>query len=581
MAKRWVFHSKSNSDVVQQLAKSINVSVPVAELLVKRGINTFDEAKSFFRPSFSDLHDPFIMKDMQKAIDRIEHALSINEKILIYGDYDVDGTTSAALVTSYLHQLTSAIDFYIPDRYSEGYGISFQSIDFAADNNISLIIALDCGIKANDKVNYALEKGIDFIICDHHLPGAELPLAKAILNPKQSDCPYPYKELSGCGIGFKLIQALDSHFGLNNDLTIYLDMVATSIAADIVPLTGENRTLAYFGLKRINTSPRPGIFQLLSSKIRVKAHEGNEPESPELPEISISDLVFTAAPRINAAGRIEHGKLAVNLLLAADSIRAEEIYTMVNEKNDRRREFDSNMTQQALSMVENNNWYAQSKSTVIFHPEWHKGVIGIVASRLIEKHYKPTIVLTESNGKVTGSARSVKDFDIHEAIESCSHLLEQYGGHKFAAGLTMKTELVNDFRLAFESYVEKHILPEQLIPSQEIDLEISLSAITPNFYKILNQFAPFGPGNMAPVFVARNLTADPATLRLVGSNHLKIRVKQENSIWFDGIAFQQGQHIDKIQKNFPFDIAFSIEENIYNGKTTLQLNIKDIKFEAE
>lgn len=581
MAKRWVFHSKSNSDVVQQLAKSINVSVPVAELLVKRGINTFDKAKSFFRPSFSDLHDPFIMKDMQKAIDRIEHALSINEKILIYGDYDVDGTTSAALVTSYLHQLTSAIDFYIPDRYSEGYGISFQSIDFAADNNISLIIALDCGIKANDKVNYALEKGIDFIICDHHLPGAELPLAKAILNPKQSDCPYPYKELSGCGIGFKLIQALDSHFGLNNDLTIYLDMVATSIAADIVPLTGENRTLAYFGLKRINTSPRPGIFQLLSSKIRVKAHEGNEPESPELPEISISDLVFTAAPRINAAGRIEHGKLAVNLLLAADSIRAEEIYTMVNEKNDRRREFDSNMTQQALSMVENNNWYAQSKSTVIFHPEWHKGVIGIVASRLIEKHYKPTIVLTESNGKVTGSARSVKDFDIHEAIESCSHLLEQYGGHKFAAGLTMKTELVNDFRLAFESYVEKHILPEQLIPSQEIDLEISLSAITPNFYKILNQFAPFGPGNMAPVFVARNLTADPATLRLVGSNHLKIRVKHENSIWFDGIAFQQGQHIDKIQKNFPFDIAFSIEENIYNGKTTLQLNIKDIKFEAE
>lgn len=581
MAKRWVFHSKSNSDVVQQLAKSINVSVPVAELLVKRGINTFDEAKQFFRPSFEDLHDPFIMKDMQKAVERIELALSINEKILIYGDYDVDGTTSAALVTSYLYQFTSAIEFYIPDRYSEGYGISFQAIDFAADNNITLIVALDCGIKANDKVNYALEKGVDFIICDHHLPGAKLPLAKAILNPKQSDCPYPYKELSGCGIGFKLIQALDQYFGLNNDLTIYLDMVATSIAADIVPLTGENRTLAFFGLKRINTSPRPGIFQLLSSKIRVKAHEGNVMESPELPEISISDLVFTVAPRINAAGRIEHGKLAVNLLLAADSIKAEEIYTLVNENNDRRRVFDSSMTQQALSMVETNEWYANSKSTVIFHPEWHKGVIGIVASRLIEKHYKPTIVLTESNGKVTGSARSVKDFDIHEAIESCSHLLEQFGGHKFAAGLTMKTELVNDFRLAFESYVEKHILPEQLIPSQEIDLEIPLSAITHNFYKILNQFAPFGPGNMAPVFVARNLIADPATLRIVGSNHLKIKVKQENSTWFDGIAFQQGEHITKIIKNFPFDMAFAIEENIYNGKTTLQLNVKDIKFEAE
>jgi single-stranded-DNA-specific exonuclease len=581
MAKRWIIHSKSNSEVVQQLSKAINVSVPVAELLVKRGISSFEEAKRFFRPSLDHLHDPFIMKDMQKAVDRIEQALSENQKILVYGDYDVDGTTSAALVTHYLRQLTSGVDFYIPDRYSEGYGISFQSIDYAAEHGFSLIIALDCGIKANDKIGYALEKNIDFIVCDHHLPGTELPPAKAILNPKQSDCTYPYKELSGCGIGFKLIQALDRHFELNNDLSIYLDLVATSIAADIVPITGENRNLAYFGLKRINTSPRPGIFKLLSSKIRVKAHENGETEAQELPEITISDLVFTAAPRINAAGRIEHGRLAVNLLLASDSFKAEDIYNQVNERNDKRKEFDSVMTQQALSMLETNEWYAQSKSTVVFNPEWHKGVIGIVASRLIEKHYKPTIVLTESNGKVTGSARSVRDFDIHEAIESCSHLLEQYGGHKYAAGLTMKAELVNDFRIAFEKYVEQNIQPEQLIPSQEIDLELELSAITPNFFKILQQFAPFGPGNMAPVFVSRSVEADATNVRLVGNNHLKLRIRQNNSAWFDAIAFQQGEHLLKIQKGFPFDVAYSIEENTYNGRTTLQLNIKDLKIESE
>ncbi len=495
---------------------------------------------------------------------------------MIYGDYDVDGTTSVALVYGFLREFVdeNLLSFYIPDRYSEGYGISFTGIDVAAEMNVSLIIALDCGIRSNDKIKYATEKKIDFIICDHHLPAEEIPAAAAVLDPKRKDCKYPYKELSGCGIGYKLIQALNSSLQLNKDVTKWLDLVVTSIAADIVPITGENRILAYYGLQKINDSPRIGIQELLNVRKENASKSNTAAEVKK--EISISDIVFSIAPRINAAGRIEHGKKAVELLIAETEINAFDIGKLINVNNNTRKDLDKQITAEALEIIETNEAIKNGNSTVLYKPDWHKGVVGIVASRVIEKYYKPTIILTESNGMATGSARSVKDFDVHAALEQCADLLEQFGGHKYAAGMTLKLENVGAFQKRFEEVVSANIQEYQKTPVQEIDLEINLDHIDAKFNRILKQFSPFGPGNMAPVFLTRNLL-DEGNLRIVGSNHLKLKMVDENGIGVPAIAFNLGQFFDPISKGIPIDICYNIEDNNWNNTVNLQLNIKDIK----
>ena len=456
MEKKWNIHQIKNTEVVSSLQNELSIDKTVAQLLALRGIETFEEAKTFFRPSLDMLHDPFLMKGMSVAVERIIKAIANKEKVLIFGDYDVDGTTSVALVYSFFKNYISEIRYYIPDRYAEGYGISFKSIDYAAENNYSLIIALDCGIKANDKIDYANSKNIDFIICDHHLPGDDIPKATAVLDPKQHDCPYPYKELAGCGIGFKLAQAFCIQNSIDEqEVFEYLDLVVTSIAADIVPITGENRVLAHFGIKQLNTNPRPGIKALFALTKQDK-------------EIDITTIVFTIAPRINAAGRIEHGSKAVELLISGID-EATEFSKKINETNSQRRDIDISITDEAFETMDLDPITPFKKSTVLFNPSWHKGVVGIVASRMIERYYKPTIILTESNGMATGSARSVKDFDVYTAIENCSHLLEQFGGHKFAAGLSLKTSNVKAFTDAFENEVSRTIKPEMLIPTVEID----------------------------------------------------------------------------------------------------------------
>lgn len=566
MDKRWITHSDYNNDVVDLLSQELNVSPIIAKLLERRGITGFDNAKDFFRPDLRHLHDPFLMLDMEKAIIRIEKAIKNQEKILIYGDYDVDGTTSVSLVYSFFKKFYNNLSYYIPDRYKEGYGISTNGIDWAEENNHSLIIALDCGIKSVDKIAYANEKGIDFIICDHHLPGEVIPSAVAVLDPKRHDCPYPYKELSGCGIGFKLIQA----FAEKNNMPFsylepFLDLVAVSIASDIVPITGENRTLAFYGLKRINENPCEGLKALIDLSAQKEA-------------ITITDIVFQIGPRINAAGRIDDAKHAVHLLISGSSELATEKGQLVNLKNTERKEFDNSITGEALAMLEADPTLHLRKSTVLFSPTWHKGVIGIVASRLIEKYYRPTIILTESNGKATGSARSVNGFDIHEAISACSELLEQYGGHKYAAGLTIPLENVSAFIHKFEEVVSSTIEERSLTQEIEIDEYIKLNAIEPKLVRIIKQFAPFGPGNMKPAFASKNVwcKGDP---QIVGNNHLKFIVQQSEGYFFDCIGFNLGQHYQRIRKGIPFDICYSIEENTWNGKTTIQLNVKDIKFE--
>lgn len=564
MQKRWVKKSCDSEAEVNALAEALQVEATIARLLVQRGINSFEEARNFFRPEMSMLHDPFLMKDMDRAVERVELALSRGEKVLIYGDYDVDGTTSVALVYTFFKSRFAGIDYYIPDRYAEGYGISFQGIDFAEANGYSLIIALDCGVKSVDKVDYANRKGIDFIICDHHLPGDKIPEAIAVLDPKRKDCLYPYKELSGCGVGFKLVQA----FSLNNkvdqaELDGLLDLVVVSIAADIVPVTGENRVLAYFGLKRLNESPRPGIKTILElANVRR--------------QITITDIVFTIGPRINAAGRIKSGKNAVELLISEHAEFALDPATLLNKHNSDRKDLDTLITREALQMIEGNIDLMQRKTTVVFSPGWHKGVVGIVASRLTEKYYRPTIVLTESNGYVTGSARSVKDYDVYQAIEACSDLLEQFGGHKYAAGLSMKRENLEAFCERFEKVVAQSIAPHLLTPEIEIDAEIELSEITPRFYRIIKQFAPFGPGNMAPVFLTRNVK-DNGNARQVGSAHLKLEIRERNPLFtFGAIAFGHADKMPLIDGPKPFDICYSIEENEWNGVVNLQLNVKDI-----
>jgi single-stranded-DNA-specific exonuclease len=582
MEKRWVVKEQGDLQLIRKLSQELSIDEHLANLLVQRGISSFDEAKDFFRPSLGNLHDPFLMKDMKEAIHRIEKAISNNEKILVYGDYDVDGTTAVALVYTFLHKFYNRLDYYIPDRYSEGYGISFKGIDFAAENNFSLIIALDCGIKAVEKVSYARSKGVDFIICDHHRPGTELPPACAVLDPKRPDCPYPYKELSGCGIGFKLIQA----YAIENNIPFeelrqYLDLVVVSIASDIVDITGENRILAHFGLKLLNSAPRPGLEAILNYSNIQKKTEGDSSTGVFKKELTISDLVFLIGPRINAAGRIESGRNSVKLLVCEDKEEAFIIGEQINNNNTERKNLDTSVTLQALEEIRKNPDLINSKSTVLYNPDWHKGVIGIVASRLTEHYYRPTIVLTLSGELITGSARSVKDFDIYDAIDSCSDLLEHFGGHKYAAGLSLRPGNLDIFRKRFEAAVLQRLAGRELVPEIEIDCFIPLNAINSRFFNVLKQFAPFGPGNMAPLFRTDGIV-DAGGARVVGKNHLKLQVVHPEISGgpFSAIAFQQGDQIVKIEKGIPFDMCYHIEENEWNGSVSLQLNSKDIKFPA-
>lgn len=563
--KRWTIKPPGAIDTVRKLSQELNISLVLANLLVQRGVTSFDEAKQFFRPSLDNLHDPFLMKDMDKAIERLERALGDGEKILVYGDYDVDGTTAVALVYSFLKTLNANVDYYLPDRYKEGYGISTQGIDYAAENNFSLIIALDCGIKSVDKIAYANEKKIDFIICDHHRPGEIIPQAIAVLDPKRNDCEYPYKELSGCGIGFKLVQAFAMKHEIPfENLLPYLDLVAVSTAADIVPVTGENRVLTFFGLNWLNANPRPGI-QAILELTNVKKR------------LTVSDIVFIIGPRINAAGRMQDARQAVELLISANKEDALNEGRKTNDTNLERRSVDSSITEHAFRMIDDDELHHTRKTTVLFHPEWHKGVIGIVASRLTEKYYRPTVVLTESNGMATGSARSVKDFDIYNAIESCSELLEQFGGHMYAAGLTMKLENVKLFQEKFEDVVSSTIEEHMLVQQVEIDSDLKLSEITPSFFNVLKQLAPFGPGNMHPVFRSTEVW-DTGYAKIVGTNHLKFTATQagNSKIYFNAIGFNLGEYLPLINRKLPFSICYTIEENEFNGKISLQLNVKDI-----
>ena len=564
MQKRWAEIPLTTPELIPELQASLQINEVLAKLLVLRGVHNYDEARDFFRPNIHHLHDPFLMKDMEQAIERIEQAIAQQEKILVFGDYDVDGTTAVALVYSFFSKYYTQLEYYIPDRYLEGYGISYKGIDYAAENNFSLIIALDCGIKSIDHVAYAKEKAVDFIICDHHLPGQNLPDAVAVLDPKRSDCSYPYKELAGCGIGFKLIQAYSQKNDLPfEDLEAYLDLVAVSIAADIVPISGENRTLAWFGMKRLNEQPCAGLAALRSI-------------AKQKPYYTLSDAVFQLGPRINAAGRIADAKQAVRLLSCSTQTEALEIAKLIDIHNDERREHDSDITEQALAQLESGVDFKIRKSTVVFNEGWHKGVIGIVASRLTEKYYRPTIVLTQSNGMVAGSARSVLGFDLYEALLACTDLLEQFGGHKYAAGLTMKAENVPAFQQRFEEVVSASISEELLVPEISIDSPLNLAQIDAKFFRILSQFEPFGPQNMSPVFRANGVELAGA-IGIVGDKHLKMQVKQGDSNVFDCIGFGLGKLKETLSRSKSFDMCFSIEENSWKDRRNIQLNIKDIR----
>ena len=582
MEKRWVLKKTTDIEAVKQLSSALNISERLSSLLVQRGVKTYDEAKRFFRPSLKHLHDPFLMKDMDVAVDRILEAHKKGEKIMVYGDYDVDGTTAVALVYSFIRRFHKKIEFYIPDRYKEGYGISYTGIDFARKQGATLLIALDCGIKAVEKVKYAKEKGLDVIICDHHRPGDTVPEAAAVLDPKQHDCPYPYKDLSGCGVGFKLTQAIAQKRG-DSESTVFaaLDLVAVSIAADIVPITGENRVLAYYGLKKINEKPRAGLRVLLNSA-GVEKNKTNGSLFFEH-EISINDLVFLVGPRINAAGRIEDATDSVRLLISRDDEYAQKLGKQINELNLTRRDLDTGITSEAIEILKKDKKHENKKTTVVFKQDWHKGVIGIVASRLIEVYYRPTIVLTRSEGLITGSARSIKNFDIYDALDSISHLLEHFGGHTYAAGLALKPENLDVFIDEFEKYASERLTEDMMIPEIEIDEELFISDINSKFFRILKQFAPFGPGNMSPFFQTNNVI-DTGYVKLVGKNgskHLKFSVvhPDHNGGPLPAIAFNQGYHFDNMKTGKPFSICYHIDENYWQGQTTLQLRIKDIKFD--
>ena len=572
MQKKWLIKSPIETSNVEELRSTLKVDRIVSELLLQREIKTFDEAQAFFRPSITELHDPFLMRDMDKAVERINLAISKNEKILLFGDYDVDGTTAVALMYSYLIQKYEHIDFYIPDRYKEGYGVSFLGIDYATENNFSLIISLDCGIKSIDKVHYSNERGIDFIVCDHHNPGDILPDG-IILDPKRKDCNYPYKELSGCGVGFKLLQALAIQNKWNEEeLFSYLDLVAISIGADIVPITGENRVLCYHGMLRLNASPRLAFKELVSIAKR------------QFP-VTLTDVVFIIAPRINAAGRLRSGRHSVELMISEDYDTVSKIAKEINDDNAERRVLDQQITFEALEQIENDKNYSSKKTTVVFQNDWHKGVVGIVASRLIERHFRPTIVLTESNGMVTGSARTVNDFDIHEALIKCEDLFEQFGGHKHAAGMSLSLDNLAKFQERFEQVVSQSIASEDLAPEENVDIEITFEEIftkdenrlkIPRLKRILNQLEPHGPGNMKPVFMSTNVfTTD---VRLLKEDHLKLSMTQPNSdIILEGIGFKMADKMELVASGLPFDVIYTLETNVWKDRETLQLNIKDIR----
>lgn len=568
--KKWINRENADAEVVSQLSSELGVDPVLAELLVQRGIRTFSQARSFFRPDLGNLHDPFLMKDMDKAVERVRKAVCSGEKILVYGDYDVDGTTAVALVYSFLSRLTSEIDFYIPERYDEGYGVSYKGIDWASENGFGLIITLDCGIKANEKVDYANEKGIDMIICDHHLPENEIPAAVAVLDPKREDCGYPFDDLSGCGVGFKLVQAYSQMYGIPFESLIpLLDLLVVSIASDLVSVTGENRILAHFGLKQLNCEPRVGLLAMIQLS-------GLEPT-----HLTIDDIVFKIGPRINAAGRMESGRMAVELLTASDAETAFRIGTEINEHNNERKSIDRRITQEALDMVRSGNCLSGNNATIVYNPEWHKGVVGIVASRLVEAFYKPTIVLTKSQGGlVTGSARSVHGFDLYDAIESCSDLLENFGGHLYAAGLTLREENLEAFCARIETFISGRIVPEMQTPVVEVDAMLNFSQITPKFLRILKQFQPFGPGNAAPVFLTENVY-DNGNGRKVGAEggHLKLELIQESHPYhhISAIAFNMADFFGHIKAGNPVDVCYSIVENYYRGTANTQLRVKDMR----
>lgn len=580
--KRWVLKEQGDEEVIQHLMSQINVNRQIANLLAQRGIDNFEKAKSFFRPTLEELHDPFLMKDMDKAVDRILLAIERKEKILLYGDYDVDGTTAVATLYSFLSRYKIPLDYYIPDRYTEGYGISKQGIDYAAENGMPLIIAIDCGIKAVEKVEYAKTKNIEFIICDHHRPGDKIPDAVAVLDPKRKDCSYPFDDLSGCGVGFKLLQGLaqKTNVGIEK-LKPLLDKVVLSIAADIVPVTGENRILAHFGLKVLNTNPSAGIEAIMKTAgIKRRPDSIYKTDYSFTKKISVSDLVFIVGPRVNAAGRIQSGKNSVDLLVCESAEKADTIAAKIDIFNIERKSLDSNATQEALETIADSEIDQSKLSTVLFNPNWHKGILGIVASRLTEHYYKPTIVFTQSvdTGLITGSARSIRGFDIYEAIESCSDLLEHWGGHTYAAGLSLREDNLDIFKERFEDFAQKHMTEDIKTPIIEVDTFLDFNAITKKFFNLLRQFAPFGPGNMSPIFQTNEIY-DNGYSKIVGEKHLKLFVTQKfyKGLGHPGIAFQMADHYPMIEGQKPFDIVYAIEENEWNGNTTIQLNVKDIR----
>ena len=567
--RKWTVHEAGNPEKVDRLATELGVDRVLAELLVQRGVETFQQARSFFRPSLDDLHDPFLMKDMDKAVERLHEAITKREKILVYGDYDVDGTTAVALVYSFVRRFTERVEYYIPDRYDEGYGVSYKGLDWASDNGIDLLITLDCGIKAIEKVEYARSKGIDVIICDHHLPENELPGAVAVLDPKREDCHYPFDDLCGCGVGFKFDQGYSRKYGIPFEtLEPLLDLQVVSIASDLVSMVGENRVLAHYGLKRLNENPRKGLLAMLSL---AKLEPGH---------VTIDDIVFKIGPRINAAGRMESGRLAVELLTAMDDRSAFQIGEKINDNNNERKNIDREITQEALEMVANGTALETENVTIVYNPTWNKGVVGIVASRLVEAYYKPTVVLTKSNGFITGSARSVAGFDLYASIESCADLLENFGGHVYAAGLTMKEENLEEFCRRMNRFVSGNITKQELTPVVDIDARLDFSQITPKFFRILKQFQPFGPGNSNPVFLTEDVY-DAGNGRKVGAGgvHLKLDLMQESQPYrqIAAIGFNMAEFYDHIKAGNPIDVCYSIVENFYRGSSTLQLRLKDMR----
>ena len=571
--KKWALKPAADPETVSTLASELGIDRVLAELLAQRGINTFEQARAFFRPDLADLHDPFLMKDMDKAVQRLTEAVNKGEKILVYGDYDVDGTTAVALVYSFLLKYTKNLAYYIPDRYDEGYGVSYKGLQWASDNGFSLIITLDCGIKAIEKVEFAKTLGIDMIICDHHLPEDGLPGAVAVLDPKRDDDHYPFDDLSGCGVGFKLVQGYAKQNGIAFDeLVPLLDLLAMSIAADLVSVTGENRILAYYGLKQLNTNPHRGLLSMITSANLDPTH------------ITFDDIVFKIGPRLNAAGRMESGRISVELLTAPDQKTADRVAGEINRHNNERKNIDREITREALEMVQNQTCLCHGNVTIVYNPQWHKGVVGIVASRLVEAFFKPAIVLTQSNGLITGSARSIGGFDLYSALETCADLMENFGGHLYAAGLTLKEENLTEFVSRMDAAVEGKILPEMLTPIVNIDSKLDFGQITPKFFRILKQFQPFGPGNNAPVFETDNVY-DNGNGRKVGAEggHLKLELIQENQPYhhIGAIAFGKGEFFDSIADGNPIDVCYSIVENYFRGIANVQLRIKDIREREE